>query len=79
MGGNRNVVSSCSFGWAAMVTRSGSCPSWSERMPLRERFHEQLVLALYRSGRQADALRAYGGARRTLVEELGIEPGADAA
>ena len=46
-------------------------------MPLRERFHEQLVLALYRSGRQADALRAYGQARRTLVEELGIEPGAD--
>jgi DNA-binding SARP family transcriptional activator len=47
------------------------------KMPLRERLHEQLVLALYRSGRQADALRAYGDARRTLVEELGIEPGAD--
>ncbi|HEX4980744.1 MAG TPA: BTAD domain-containing putative transcriptional regulator [Ilumatobacteraceae bacterium] len=47
------------------------------KMPLRERLHELLVLALYRSGRQADALRAYGDARRTLVEELGIEPGAD--
>ena len=47
------------------------------KMPLRERLHEQLVLALYRSGRQADALRAYGDARRTLVEELGIEPGPD--
>jgi predicted ATPase len=47
------------------------------KMPLRERFHEQLMLALYRSGRQADALRAYGEARRTLVEELGIEPGLD--
>jgi DNA-binding SARP family transcriptional activator len=47
------------------------------QMPLRERFHEQLVLALYRSGRQADALRAYGQARRTLVEELGIDPGVD--
>jgi predicted ATPase/DNA-binding SARP family transcriptional activator len=46
------------------------------RMPLRERFHEQLVLALYRAGRQADALRAYGDARRALVDELGIEPGA---
>ena len=44
-------------------------------MPLRERFREQLVLALYRSGRQGDALRAYAEARRTLVEELGIEPG----
>lgn len=48
-----------------------------DRMPLRERFHEQLVLALYRAGRQADALRAYGDARRALVDELGIEPGAE--
>jgi hypothetical protein len=47
------------------------------QMPLRERFHEQLVLALYRSGRQADALRAYGRGRCTPVEEVGIEPGAD--
>ena len=45
------------------------------RLPLRERFHEQLVLALYRSGRQADALRAYALARGVLVEELGLEPG----
>ena len=35
----------------------------------------QLMLALYRSDRQADALQAYQDARRTLVEELGIEPG----
>jgi len=45
--------------------------------PLRERLWEQLVLALYRCGRQADALRAYQRARATLVEELGIEPGPD--
>jgi DNA-binding SARP family transcriptional activator/DNA-binding beta-propeller fold protein YncE len=43
--------------------------------PLRERFRAQLMLALYRSGRQADALNAYRRARRTLVDELGIEPG----
>ena len=43
--------------------------------PLNERFRAQLMLALYRQGRQAEALEAYRKARRTLVEELGIEPG----
>jgi DNA-binding SARP family transcriptional activator len=42
--------------------------------PLRERFRAQLMLALYRSGRQADALQAYQDARRALVDELGIDP-----
>ena len=42
--------------------------------PLRERLRSQLMLALYRCGRQADALTVYQDARRTLVDELGIEP-----
>ncbi len=45
--------------------------------PLRERFRALLMLALYRSGRQADALGAYRDGRAVLVDELGIEPGAE--
>ncbi|PWU22408.1 MAG: hypothetical protein C5B48_10065, partial [Candidatus Rokuibacteriota bacterium] len=43
--------------------------------PLRERLRSQLILSLYRSGRQAEALGAYRASRRLLIDELGIEPG----
>ena len=42
--------------------------------PLRERLRRQLVLALYRAGRQSDALEAYRAARSVLIDELGLEP-----
>jgi YVTN family beta-propeller protein len=45
------------------------------RNPYRERVRRQLMLALYRSGRQADALVAYQDARRALTDGLGLEPG----
>ncbi len=43
--------------------------------PFHERLREQQILALYRSGRQKEALDAYRAARRVLVDELGVEPG----
>jgi DNA-binding SARP family transcriptional activator/streptogramin lyase len=43
--------------------------------PYRERLRGQLMLALYRSGRQADALEAYQAGRRVLQDDLGLEPG----
>jgi DNA-binding SARP family transcriptional activator len=45
--------------------------------PLREQLHAMLMLALYRCGRQAEALTAYQQARTVLVDELGIEPGSE--
>ena len=43
--------------------------------PLQEQFHQQLMVALYRSGRQSEALAAYATARRLLDQELGLDPG----
>ena len=53
----------------------GELEALVDQYPLRERLRAQLMLSLYRSGRQAEALEAYRAARRALVEELGIEPG----
>jgi DNA-binding SARP family transcriptional activator len=53
----------------------GELEALVRQYPTRERFVGQLMLALYRSGRQAEALEAYRGARRRLVDELGLNPG----
>src|SRR5215213_2225970 len=55
----------------------GELQQLTTQHPWRERLHAQLMLALYRSGRQADALEAYRHAREVFVGQLGIEPGAE--
>ena len=54
---------------------TGELDSLAGAYPLRERLRAHQMLALYRSGRQADALEAYMAAHRTLDEQLGIAPG----
>lgn len=61
MGGHREVI--------------GELRELTAAYPLRERFHGQLMRALYRDGRQAEALEAYRTAQRVLVEEHGLDPG----
>lgn len=62
-------------GFASLVI--GEIGALVEEHPLRERLRVLLVRALYAAGRQAEALQAYAQARRYLVDEVGLEPGAE--
>ncbi len=49
---------------------------WLHRLPLRERLRGLLMIALYRLGCRAEALKLYREGRRIMISELGLEPGA---
>jgi DNA-binding SARP family transcriptional activator len=59
----------------AHVAAAAELPGLLAGDPLRERLTELLMLALYRSGRQADALAVFGTTQRRLADDLGIDPG----
>ncbi len=71
--GERRVDADLALGRHAVL--AGELEGLVAAHPLHERFREQLMLALYRSGRQADALAAYQDAYRVLAGELGLVPG----
>ena len=81
-GGSRSFTCARSSSRSTPSSRPGATTRWSAELealiaeePLRERFHAQRMLALYRAGRQSEALEAYRQAHRTLSEEIGVEPG----
>jgi len=69
------------FEWGLAAGRhaeiAGELEALAREHPHREHLHAELMLALYRSGRQADALAAYQRVRSALVSDLGLEPGAE--
>jgi DNA-binding SARP family transcriptional activator len=67
--------SDCELACGRHAQLIGELESLTTEHPLHERFWEQLMLALYRSGRQSEALGAYHHARRVLVEQVGLTPG----
>ena len=69
----RRLAADLDAGRASSVT--GELAALVEEAPLRERLRALQVRALYLSGRQADALRAYLDARAVLIEQAGVEPG----
>jgi DNA-binding SARP family transcriptional activator/tetratricopeptide (TPR) repeat protein len=66
------IATELQLGWHAEVV--GELVALVAEHPLREQLHGQLMVALYRSGRQADALEVYRRLRQVLTEELGLEP-----
>jgi DNA-binding SARP family transcriptional activator len=64
----------CDLALARHADLVGELEAFVAEHPLRERPRGQLMLALYRSGRQAEALESYHQARRVLTDELGLEP-----
>lgn len=62
---------------AAVTAVTAELAALAAEFPLRERFRELQMLALSRSGRKAEALAVYNRTRRTLAEELGVDPGPD--
>ena len=61
--------------WGGASERIGELEALIRDNPLRERLRGQLMLALYRCGRQSEALAVFQDVRRILVDELGLEPG----
>ncbi|MDF2751874.1 MAG: embR2 [Gaiellaceae bacterium] len=72
---NERIQADLELGRHALVT--SELEALVRAHPYHERLHTQLMLALYRSGRQAEALEAYRTVTRTLSEELGLQPGQD--